>query len=56
MPCFAVAEPTLRLLRAALGPLARLRNRLEESRDIAEIAARHLAPPARPDPDRRSRR
>jgi len=27
----------------------RLRNRLEESRDIAEIAARHLAPPARPE-------
>jgi hypothetical protein len=48
MPCFAVAGPTLRLLRAALGRLARLRNRMEESRDIAEIAARHLAPPARP--------
>jgi hypothetical protein len=45
---FAVAGPTLRLLRAALGRLACLRNRVEESRDIAEIAARHLAPPARP--------
>jgi len=35
---------------------ARLPNRLRVSRDVAEIAARHLAPPARPDPDRRSRR
>ena len=33
---------------AARSRLARLRNRAEESRDIAEIAARHLAPPARP--------
>ncbi len=46
MPRFAVAGPTL---RTALGRLARLRNRLEESRDVAEIAARHLAPPARPE-------
>ena len=31
------------------GWLARLRNRLEESKAIAEIAARHLAPPGRPE-------
>ena len=29
--------------------LARLENRLRVSRDVAEIAARHLAPPSRPE-------
>ena len=29
--------------------LTRLENRLRVSRDVAEIAARHLAPPSRPE-------
>ena len=36
-------------LRTRGARLARLENRLRVSRDVAEIAARHLAPPSRPE-------
>jgi hypothetical protein len=47
--CWRTSCPPRRYGSAVDARPARLPNRLRVSRDVAEIAARHLAPPSRPE-------